>query len=367
MTAEPHCHSNVGSSVDGGRRSIVAPNPVSVAKTFTSEAVYLHLQMRPRRRWQGVGVTAVLVVGSANADLVVTTDRRPAGGETVLGGDTRILPGGKGANTAVAAAHLGADVALVGALGDDAHGTLLRDSLAAAGVRTEHVRTVDRPTGAAYITVTPDGENSILVSPGANYALAPEDAADTVVDGARVLVASLEVPLPVIDRAVAEASRAGVRTVLNLSPTTTLADETLRALDVLVVNEHEAAWLLGTELDDDTDDTDDTDHADEHADDHADDTDHAALLDLGPDTAVITRGAAGATVVTRDGRVDVPSPKVTPVDTTGAGDAFSGALATWLASGATVVDAVRNAVRVAAISVTRRGAQPSYPQLNELS
>lgn len=323
---------------------------------------------------------AVLVVGSANADLVVTTDRRPAGGETVLGGDTRILPGGKGANTAVAAAQLGGDVALVGAVGDDAHGTLLLDSLRTAGVRTDHVRVVDRPTGAAYITVTPDGENSILVSPGANYALTSADATDAVAavsadsaedtaarEGARVLVASLEVPLTVVDDAIAAAARAGVLTVLNLSPTTTLPAETLQALDVLVVNEHEAAWLLEQARDNRSDNRSDN-RDDDGSGDRADDLgDVSALLDLGPDTAVVTRGADGATVVTRDGRVDVPSPQVKAVDTTGAGDAFTGALATWLAAGATPADAARRAVEVAAISVTRHGAQPSYPQLHELS
>lgn len=306
---------------------------------------------------------AVLVVGSANADLVVATERRPAGGETVLGGDTQILPGGKGANTAVAAARLGADVALIGAVGDDAHGRLLLDSLRGSGVGTDRVRIVDRPTGAAYITVTPDGENSILVSPGANHALAPADVAEPA--GARVLVASLEVPLDVVEHAIAEASREGVRTVLNLSPTAKLSDETLQALDVLVVNEHEAAWLLGTDSSDGQDNGGTGAGADNAA-------DGARLLDLGPDAVVITRGPDGATVLTRGGaggvdEVMVPSPQVTAVDTTGAGDAFTGALVTWLASGATVSDAARRAVDVAAVSVTKHGAQPSYPLLDELS
>ncbi|GAA1250548.1 ribokinase [Prauserella halophila] len=321
---------------------------------------------------------AVLVVGSANADLVVATDRRPAGGETVLGGDTRILPGGKGANTAVAAARLGADVALIGAVGDDAHGRLLLDSLRGSGVGTDRVLVVDRPTGAAYITVTPDGENSILVSPGANHAPAPADVGDPA--GAKVLVASLEVPIDVVEHAIAAAARAGVRTVLNLSPTAKLSDDTLRALDVLVVNEHEASWLLGTYSAGSGDSADSADSGADSADaaDGADGAnsagaaDHGRLLDLGPDAVVITRGPDGAVVATRDehGRVEqitVASPQVTAVDTTGAGDAFAGALATWLASGATVADAARRAAEVAAVSVTKRGAQPSYPQLDDLS
>ncbi|MFC4005279.1 ribokinase [Prauserella oleivorans] len=284
----------------------------------------------------------VLVVGSANADLVVATERRPAGGETVLAGDTRTLPGGKGANTAVAAARLGADVALLGALGDDGHGRLLLDSLRSAGVRTDLVRIVDRPTGVAYITVTPDGENAILVSPGANYALRPADV-DGALSGAKVLVASLEVPLVTVEHALTAAAEAGVRTVLNLSPVAKVATGVLAALDVLVVNEHEAAWLLGTES-----------------------AEPARLLELGPRSAVVTRGARGVVVVTRDGVTEVPSPQVEVVDTTGAGDAFTGALAVALARDASLADAARGAVRVAAFSVTRHGAQPSYPHSSEL-
>lgn len=331
----------------------------------------MHLHMPRPATWQGGGVTAaVLVVGSANADVVVATDRRPAGGETVLGGDTQILPGGKGANTAVAAARLGADVALLGAVGDDAHGRLLLDSLTDSGVVTAAVRIVDRPTGAAYITVTPDGENSILVSPGANYALTSADVA--VPARARVLVASLEVPLDVVSRAIADAARAGVRTVLNLSPTAVLPDETLKALDVLVVNEHEAAWLLEAGNSAGTGDADSTGNPAGGDATNRDATGLGRLLDLGPEAVVVTRGPAGAVVVTRDekGGVDavvVSSPQVAAVDTTGAGDAFTGAFAASLAADATVADAARRAVDVAAVSVTRHGAQPSYPLRGELS
>lgn len=286
--------------------------------------------------------TEVLIVGSANADLVVPVDRRPGGGETVLGGDTEISPGGKGANTAVAAARLGADVALLGAVGDDAYGTLLLDSLRESGVHTDLVRTTKRPTGIAYITVTPDGENSILVSPGANTALEPADV-DGVFDGVKVMVVSLEIPLPTVEYAVAAAAKAGVRVLLNLSPVAKVSPATLSALDVLLVNEHEAAWLLGS-----------------------DDYDPAALLDVGPRSAVVTMGARGAVVVTVDGLTEVDSPKVEAVDTTGAGDAFAGALAASLAEGASLADAARQAVRVAAVSVTRRGAQPSYPLAGEI-
>ncbi|AUI62636.1 ribokinase [Amycolatopsis sp. BJA-103] len=281
----------------------------------------------------------VLVIGSANADLVVPVDRRPGGGETVLGGDTTLSPGGKGANTAVAAARLGADVALLGAVGDDPYGELLKRSLAESGVNTASVRTSERPTGIAYITVTPDGENSILVSPGANSGLRPEDVD---LDGAEIVVLSLEIPLETVEHAVAKAAEAGVRTLLNLSPAAELSAKTLQRLDVLLVNEHEAAFLLGGEAD------------------------FPRLLDLGPKAAVVTLGAKGAAVVTADGVTEVSSPKVEAVDTTGAGDAFAGALATALAKGEELADAARRAVKVAAITVTRQGAQPSYPTASEL-
>ncbi|MEU5690615.1 ribokinase [Actinosynnema sp. NPDC020468] len=265
----------------------------------------------------------MLVLGSANADLVVSVPRRPGPGETVLGGDTAVLPGGKGANTAVAAARLGADVRLLGAVGDDAFGRLLRGSLAAAGVDLGLLRTVDRPTGLAHIAVTPDGENSIVVAPGANAALEPSDVDGVDWAGVDVLVCSLEVPVDVVAHAVRLAARNGVRPVLNLSPVVALPDDVVALLDPVVVNEHEAALLGPT----------------------------------GARATIVTLGARGAEV---DGR-RVAAPAVEVVDTTGAGDAFTGALAVGLAGGADPVAAARFAVRVAALSVTARGAQPSYP------
>jgi ribokinase len=286
----------------------------------------------------------VVVIGSANADVVVRVERRPGPGETVLGSDTVLAAGGKGANAAVAAAKQNAQVALLGALGDDQHGELLRGSMGGAGVGLDLVRTTDRPTGAAYITVTPDGENTIVVSPGANSAVDVEqvDKARDAIAGAKVLLASLEVPLPAIERAVALAREAGTRAVLNLSPVSELSPQTLAALDPLVVNEHEAQWLLDGE------------------------TDLRKLLDLGPRSAVVTLGRAGALVIEKDNTTEVSAPNVTAVDTTGAGDAFAGALVTQLAAGDDLVAAARRAVRVAAVSVTRPGAQASYPTRGEV-
>ncbi|MEV4311531.1 ribokinase [Actinocrispum sp. NPDC049592] len=284
--------------------------------------------------------TDVVVVGSANADLVVAVDRRPGPGETVLGADTEVHPGGKGANTAVAAAKLGASVSLVAAIGRDSYGRLLEESLRNAGVDTAPIRKTERPTGIAYIFVTPDGENSILVSPGANSALAEDDL---TFGDAKILVASLEVPLPTIERAVALAAARGIRVAVNVSPPAPLSADTLAVLDPIVVNEHEAAQLLGG------------------------DSDPRGLLALGPRSAVVTLGSKGALVIEPDGVQEISSPRVTAVDTTGAGDAFTGALAAELARGASLGDAARFAVKVAAISVTRKGAQPSYPSVEELA
>jgi len=278
----------------------------------------------------------IVVLGSANADLVVEVDRRPAAGETVLGSDTAVLPGGKGANTAVAAARLGAEVAFLGAVGNDAYGELLIDSLRAAGVDTSLVRRGERPTGIAYITVTPDGENSIVVSPGANSALTEEDVD---LGNPEVLVVSLEVPVAVVSHAIERAAAQGIRSVVNLSPVARLS---LSTVDTLVVNEHEASWLAGK-------------------------PEPRRLLDLGPRAAVVTLGAKGCAIAFADELHEIPAPQVDPVDTTGAGDAFTGALAAGLAAGADLVTAAERAVRVAAISVTRRGAQPSYPVASELS
>ncbi|GAA3997629.1 ribokinase [Allokutzneria multivorans] len=290
----------------------------------------------------------VVVIGSANADLVVALNRRPGPGETVMGADLVVSPGGKGANQAVAAGMLGAPVVFLGAVGEDEHGELLLGSLRGAGVDVAHVARPDRPTGNAYIMVTPDGENSIVVSPGANSAVAEADvdAARGVLAEAAVMVLSLEIPLSTVAHAVASAAELGVRPVLNLSPTAELPDEVLAALDPLVVNEHEAAWLLGAE---------------------GSPEDLATrLLDVGPRSVVVTIGAKGAVVADRAGVHTVPSPQVKPVDTTGAGDAFTGALAGRLAAGEDLVEAARFAVRVAATSVTRHGAQPSYPRADEV-
>ncbi|MFG2595125.1 ribokinase [Streptomyces sp. NPDC048462] len=293
----------------------------------------------------------LLVVGSANADLVVGVERRPAPGETVLGSDLAVHPGGKGANQAVAAARLGARTALLARVGDDAHGRLLLESQRSAGVDTGGVLVGGAPTGVALITVDPTGDNSIVVSPGANARLTPQDirAAAPLLAAARVVSVQLEIPL----ETVAETARvlpAGTRLVLNPSPPAPLPAEVLAACDPLVVNEHEARSILGRDAG------------------ATPESWARALTALGPRSVVITLGAGGALAAdTRTGDcVRVPSPEVDAVDTTGAGDAFTAALAWRLGLGEELPAATALAVRVGAAAVTRQGAQASFPTAEEI-
>ncbi|MER5875689.1 ribokinase [Streptomyces sp. NPDC001910] len=293
----------------------------------------------------------LLVVGSANADLVVRVERRPAAGETVLGSDLVVHPGGKGANQAVAAARLGARTALLARVGDDGHGRLLLDAQRAAGVDTVGVIVGGAPTGVALITVDPSGDNSIVVSPGANGRLAPEDvrAAGSLFQASRVVSAQLEIPLETVVEVVRSLAEGG-RLVLNPSPPRPLPSEVLAACDPLIVNEHEARVIAGDDLGDSPEDW------------------ATALLALGPRSVVITLGAAGALVAERAGaRVRVPSVRVAAVDTTGAGDAFTAALAWRLGRGESLPEAAGYAARVGAAAVTRAGAQESFPTAEEVA
>ncbi|WP_367045808.1 ribokinase [Streptomyces sp. Je 1-332] len=295
----------------------------------------------------------LLVVGSANADLVIGVERRPAPGETVLGSDLVTHPGGKGANQSVAAARLGARTALLARVGDDAHGRLLLDSQRAAGADTVGVLVGGAPTGVALITVDPSGDNSIVVSPGANARLTPEDirAAGSLLAASRVVSTQLEIPIESVTEVV-RTLPAATRFVLNPSPPAPLRPEVLAACDPLVVNEHEARYVLG-------DDAAVADSPEDWA---------RALLALGPRSVVITLGARGALTADGDGSpVTVPSPKVEAVDTTGAGDAFTAALAWRLGLGEDLPTAAAYATRVGAASVTRQGAQESYPTADEVA
>ena len=292
----------------------------------------------------------IAVVGSLNADLLVRVARHPRPGETLHGSGGEIAPGGKGANQALAAALLGADVAMVGAVGDDAWAgpatALLRD----AGVDLGALRVVAGATGLAIVAVADSGENAIIVIPGANGTMGAatvEEATGTIA-GADIVVLQGEIPRDGIERA---AALTAGRLVVNLAPVLEVARWVLEAADPLVVNEHEAALVL-----------------DQLGLPAARDAQAAAraLLGAGVRSAVVTLGADGALVADGDGVTHVPSPQVEVVDTTGAGDAFVGALAFRLSQGERLRVAAAFAARVGAFACTGHGAQPSYPRAGDV-
>ncbi|WP_125776000.1 ribokinase [Antribacter gilvus] len=292
------------------------------------------------------GAGRVAVVGSANVDLVVDVPRHPSGGETILGGELRRTPGGKGANQAVAAARAGgADTTFVGALGRDDAADLLLASLAAAGVRTDVVARVAAPTGTALITVSPDGENAIVVAPGANAHVQVGTVQAGRLAVADVVLAQLEVPVDVVLDA-ARARRRGALFVLNAAPWRDLPDALWEQVDVLVVNEHEAAGLAGPRPTPDV---------------------AAALLARVP-AVVVTLGGDGSLVARRGSPlVRLPGIPVDVVDTTGAGDTYCGVLAASLARGLGLAEAAHLAGVAAAITVTRHGAQAAVPDAGEVA
>jgi ribokinase len=278
-------------------------------------------------------VADVVVVGSANVDLVLPVQRIPRPGETVLASGLTRGPGGKGANQAVASARAGASTAFVAALGADDGGALLREAL--DGVDLSLVRTVDEPTGTAIITVDADGENAITVAPSANATLSLTPQARTALGEAKIVLSQLEIPFGTV-QAAAEASR---YFILNAAPAAELSDELLGHVDLLVVNETEAEAVAGAKL--------------------------SALLDRVP-AAVVTLGAEGAVILTRSAdEVRVPAVQVEVVDTTAAGDTFCGVLAATLAATSTTASDLTNAVRratvAASLSVQTAGAIPSVP------
>lgn len=287
----------------------------------------------------------VVVLGSANIDLVMRVSRYPRPGETVTAERVGEVPGGKGLNQAVAASRAGARTAFVGAVGSDRHGTMLTDVMAAEDIDTSAVRNSALATGLAVIALQQSGENSIFVLPGANAEVGLEGAGRDLVTGAKVLVTQLEVPVPAVIEALAAAQGAGVRTILNAAPAVRLEDSLLRLVDVLVVNEHEAR-LLG-ELDDPLQ--------------------SAARLSRLAGVTVVTLGAEGAAEVTRDGAIRrYPGVPARTIDTTGAGDTFVGVLAAALARGDAIGSALRRSVAAGALAVESVGAVPSIPTASQV-
>jgi ribokinase len=282
----------------------------------------------------------VLVFGSANADLVFAVPALPGPGVTVLGEGVRSFPGGKGANQAVAAARDGAPTAFAGCIGRDAFAEVATAALRGAGVDLSRLVVTDAPTGCAAICVDPAGRNQIAVAPGANLLARAAQVEDAALCAGTVLLMQMEVPAADVAALVQRAKARGARVVLNLAPPGDLPLAALRALDLLVVNEHEAAVLAGR---------------------LGCGGDAAGLRGtLGVDV-VVTRGEAGAEAATAAGPLRVPAFPVTPVDTTGAGDCWCGVLCAGLDRGLGLEAAMRRASAAAAIACTRPGAAAAMP------
>ncbi|WP_028452135.1 ribokinase [Chitinilyticum aquatile] len=289
-------------------------------------------------------MTRILVVGSINMDLVTTASQFPRPGETLTGQGFATYPGGKGANQAVAAARLGAEVSMLGCVGNDAFGTELRQTLHREGIDTQWVFTTDKhPTGIASITVC-DAENAIIVVPGANHALTPQHMqdAEAAFASADIVLAQLEVPLATVTAAAQQAKKHGKPFFLNPAPAVVLPESLLDLVSLLTPNEYELALALN-------------DHA----------ASWQALFARLPGRVVMTQGKAGASYSTSDAGILAQAGfAVSAVDTTGAGDTFNGALATFWHLGA--AEAMRRACAAGALSVTKPGAQSGMPTLAEL-
>jgi ribokinase len=295
----------------------------------------------------------VLVVGSANMDMVVSCERFPEPGETVLTDELTMFPGGKGANQAVACARLGGQVRFLGKVGDDVFRPRLLESLEAVGIDTDHVL-VDpaSSTGVALITVNDAGENQIIVVSGSNMQLTPDEieAEQALFDAADVVLLQLEIPVEAVEKAARLAKEAGATVILNPAPACELPDALWQHVDILTPNESETAHLTGVRVTD-------QDTAETAA---------RKLIQRGIRHVVVTLGADGVLLVTSERVLHVPGREVHAVDTTAAGDAFNGALAYALADGRDLDDALAFANTVAAYAVTQRGAQASMPTIDDL-
>ncbi|MBC3933032.1 ribokinase [Undibacterium curvum] len=295
----------------------------------------------------------ICVVGSVNMDLVFRTPRMPAVGETLHGHEFRQIPGGKGANQAVAAARQGADVRFIGAVGDDGFGDFSQQSLSADGISLTHLSRIPGvATGVAGILVEDNGSNSIVLAAGANASLTPAhiDTAAADIRSAQILLCQLETPLNTVTQAIATARAAGVKVILNPAPAQDLSPELLAQVDYLILNETEAGQLSRIAV---------TDNASAQA-------ASEKLLSMGVGQVLLTMGGHGAQITQAGLSQFIPAIRVDVVDTTAAGDTFVGAFAVGIANGLSLLEASQEAQYTAALTVTKLGAQTSIPQRAEV-
>jgi len=295
----------------------------------------------------------VVVIGSLNMDLVTRAPRLPRGGETLIGQSFATVSGGKGANQAVAAARLGAQVSMVGCVGSDAYGEALRGALLAEQIDCQAVSTVEDSSGVALIVVDDNSQNAIVIVAGANGALTPEviDRFDAVLQAADVIICQLEVPDATVGHALKRGHELGKTVILNPAPASRpLPADWYAAIDYLIPNESEASALSGLPVDSLS----------------TAETAAARLIAMGAGKVIITLGSQGSLFADGKRFEHFPAPKVKAVDTTAAGDTFVGGFAAALAAGKSEVEAIRFGQVAAALSVTRAGAQPSIPTLSDV-